>query len=123
MVRKPDVRIPIMEQILEGSYVPPEREFPWMGRLYLHLLDEWNRTAAYFEFSVRNDIISVWQGEATRAVMDRVRFQRWFWNPIGNFEIDDLVWSVEGGRLGLCIEQAQVLFVPEVFIGQLASVL
>lgn len=112
-----------MERILEGSYLPPPQVHRWMGRLHLHLLDQWNKTAAFLEISVRDDFLTVWLQSRTLSVMDRDKFRVWFWNPMGDFADGDLVWSVNGTRLVLSIDDGPPLSVPEVFVGHLASIL
>jgi hypothetical protein len=107
---------------MEGR-IDDRQQHQWMGRLDLHLLDQWNQTVAWIEFSVRDELISVWHGNRTLSVMDRARFHAWFWNPIGPHETDDLVWSVRGTRLALSIDGSGHYFIPAVFVNRLASVI
>jgi hypothetical protein len=95
----------------------------WMGRLHLCLRDQHSEATAYLELSVREEFITVWERNATLAVLHRDQFRRWFWNPVGSFSYDDLVWTVEGTRLCLSICGSVPWFVPEDFVDQLVSVL
>ena len=111
------------EGIVDGRCSPAIPDQRWMGRLYLHLLDCRRRTAAYLELSLRDEFVTVWQGNWTLAVMDRDRFRSWFWDPAGSFEFDDLVWTIEGTRLCLSIRGSVPFFLPETFVGQMVTVL
>lgn len=112
-----------MDDVMDDRYVSPQGPLRWMGRLDLHLLDRYYNTVALIEFSVRDEFISVWWGERTLSVMDRQRFRKWFWQPVGVLQIDDLAWSVEGERLGLSLDGSEPFFVPNTFVQQMASCL
>jgi len=95
----------------------------WCGRLDLHLLDQRQRTVGILEFSLRLDICTVWYRNRTLAVIHREALRTWLLTPMHPLVVDDLVWAVEGSRVALSVDGQPSHLVPEVFIGQLVSVI
>jgi hypothetical protein len=70
-----------------------DRRMP-LGRVSALISDESTCSVIVLEFVFRSEDVTVWFGERTLAVMDRVAFFGWLWAG-GDLVVDDLVWTVQ----------------------------
>jgi hypothetical protein len=97
----------------------------WTGRKELHLVDAADRLVAVIELVIRIDNVTLWHDDRTLAVMDRDRFRRWAWltPPLPAFDIDDVVWSVEGATAYLTVDGDATFALDRFAVADLLSVI
>lgn len=110
--------------------------FSWTGRLEFDLINgpfgingKYSANGddlrvATIEMVIRIDDVSLWCRNRTVAVMDRDHFGEWLLDPAaGAFEVDDVVWSVQGPHLCIAIGGSTSYPVPIDTVQQLLAVI
>ena len=94
----------------------------WTGRMEFDLSDDQGSPAGTVEVVVRIDHLSLWYGNRTLAVMDRDQFRNWLIDPEKPFQIDDVMWSVEGQATHLTIDDSVSYAIPPAIVEYLIAV-
>jgi hypothetical protein len=76
----------------------------WTGRLDIDLTEDYGQRIGTVEIVVRIDIVTLWFGNRTLAVIDRDSMREWLIHPARPLVIDDVVWISEAGITYLSID-------------------
>ena len=95
----------------------------WTGRLEFDLTNGRGWRVGTVEVVVRRDILTLWYGNRTLAVMDRDQFREWLIHPDEQFEVDDVVWYMQGVLTCLTIDSRTSYAVPGGIIDYLVAMI
>lgn len=95
------------------------------GRVELPLVNgRGYNTGVAVTAAVMDDLVILWAGDRTLAVLHRGPFADWLWRPSGRRLIqDDIVLYDHDGRLGLTIDEEAAYFVDDQAVETLRSVI
>jgi hypothetical protein len=93
----------------------------WTGRLDFDLHNGRGWRVGTVEIVVRVDILTLWYGNRTLAVMDRDLFREWLIHPTAPFAVDDVIWFAQDELTGLTIDGSISYPVPGSIIDYLVA--
>ncbi|MCD5312906.1 hypothetical protein [Kineosporia babensis] len=95
------------------------------GRVELPLVNgRGYHTGVAITAAIMDDLVIIWAGDRTLAVLHRAPLADWLWHPAGRRLIqDDIVLYDQDGRLGLTIDEEAAYFVDDQAVETLRSVI
>ena len=112
-----------MNRITSGEHSPYVSESLWTGRMEMDLTNSRGQWVGTVEVVVRLDDVSLWYGNRTLAVIDRLTFREWLIRPDLPFGIDDVVWVMLGTATCLTIDGSAPYSVAADAVTHLVSVI
>ena len=95
----------------------------WTGRLDFDLQNGRGWRVGTVEIVVRIDLLTLWYGNRTLAVMDRDLFREWLIHPAEPLTIDDVIWFAQDELIGLTIDGSLSYAVPASIIDYLVAMI
>jgi hypothetical protein len=95
----------------------------WTGRLDFDLRNGRGWRVGTVEIVVRTDIVTLWYGNRTLAVMDRDLFREWLIHPEMPLEVDDVIWFMQDVLTCLTIDNSISYAVPGSIVDYLVAII